>query len=105
MRRLAEMPLAFALKRLLGRPAPPPQPASAPATPPADPARTAAPRRRDPAAWVALAALVTGALLLVVFDLWFTRLLGVLALLAFIVSGVFAIANPDLLEDETEAGA
>ncbi len=51
---------------------------------------------------LALAALVLGVLLLVPFDAWFTRLLGVLALFAFVVAGVFAIANPALLDDDDE---
>ena len=49
--------------------------------------------RRDPLTLAALAALVLGFLLLVVFDAWFTRLFGVLALFAFVVTGVFAIAT------------
>ncbi len=51
---------------------------------------------------LALAALVLGVLLLVPFDAWFTRLLGVLALFAFVVAGVFAIATPALLDDDDE---
>ena len=51
---------------------------------------------------LALAARVLGVLLLVPFDAWFTRLLGVLALFAFVVAGVFAIANPALLDDDDE---
>ena len=50
-----------------------------------------------------LAALLAGALallLMIPFEAWFTRLLGVLALFAFIVAGVFAIASPSFLEDE-----
>jgi hypothetical protein len=58
--------------------------------------------RRDPLALVALVALGLGSLLLVVFDAWFTRLLGVLALFVFIVCGVFAIATPALLEHDEE---
>ena len=43
-----------------------------------------------------------GALLLVLFDAWYLRAAGVLALFGFIVAGVFAIADPALLEEETE---
>ena len=58
--------------------------------------------RRDPLALVALAAGAFGFLMLVVFDLWFTRLLGVLALFVFIGCGVFALASPALLDHEEE---
>ncbi len=58
--------------------------------------------RRDPLTLAALAALVLGFLLLVVFDAWFTRLFGVLALFAFVVTGVFAIATPALLDHDDE---
>jgi hypothetical protein len=46
----------------------------------------------------------TGLLLMLLFEAWFTRLLGVAALFAFIVSGVFLIADPAFLaaeDDET----
>ncbi|MGH2948319.1 MAG: hypothetical protein ACRDPC_19035 [Solirubrobacteraceae bacterium] len=43
---------------------------------------------------------IAGALLLFLFDAWYTRAVGVLALFAFIVAGVFAIADPALLDDE-----
>jgi len=38
-----------------------------------------------------------GLLLMLLFEAWFTRLLGVAALFAFIVSGVFLIADPAFL--------
>jgi hypothetical protein len=57
---------------------------------------------RDRLALAAVALLGLGSLLLLLFELWFTRLLGVAALFAFIVCGVFAIATPALLQDETE---
>jgi hypothetical protein len=56
--------------------------------------------RREP---LVVATLVAGALsllLMIPFEAWFTRLLGVLALFAFIVLGVFAIASPSFLEDD-----
>jgi hypothetical protein len=55
---------------------------------------------RDPMALTALAGLVVGFVSLVVFDAWFMRLLGVLALFAFIACGVFAIATPALLQED-----
>ena len=50
----------------------------------------------------AIAAGVLGALLLILFEEWFTRLFGVLGLFAFIVLGVFAIASPSFIEDEQD---
>ena len=43
-----------------------------------------------------------GLLLMLVFEAWFTRLLGVAALFAFIVAGVFLIADPAFLAAEDE---
>ena len=59
--------------------------------------------RRDPLV-PALAAGALGALLLFLFEEWFTRLLGVLGLFAFIALGVFAIASPAFLEQDEEDG-
>jgi len=58
--------------------------------------------RRDPPLPAALGAGALGALLLILFEEWYTRLLGVLALFAFIAIGVFAIATPELLENEDD---
>jgi hypothetical protein len=44
-----------------------------------------------------VAALVVGAALNLLFDQTLTRVLGVLALLAFVVLGAFLIASPDYL--------
>jgi hypothetical protein len=44
--------------------------------------------------------LVVGLVLMLVFEAVVTRVLGVAALLAFIVSGVFLIADPGFLGDE-----
>ena len=41
-----------------------------------------------------------GALLLILVDAWYARAAGVLALFAFIVAGVFAIADPRFLDEE-----
>jgi hypothetical protein len=50
--------------------------------------------------FVALACFVVGVLLMIPFEAWFTRVLGVAALFAAIVVGVFAIATPEFIEDE-----
>ena len=51
---------------------------------------------------VALACFVLGVALMIPFEYWFTRVLGVGALFAAIVVGVFAIATPDFLAAEDE---
>ena len=48
--------------------------------------------------------LAAGLLLMLLFEAWFTRLLGVTALFAFIVSGVFLIADPAFLAAEADEG-
>ena len=58
--------------------------------------------RRPPLALLALAALGGGSLLLIVFDAWYTRLFGVIALFVCIAAGVFAIATPELLDGDEE---
>jgi len=40
---------------------------------------------------------------MLVFDTWYTRLVGVLALFTFVVSGVFAITGSGLLDPDDEA--
>ena len=49
---------------------------------------------------VMLGCLAAGLALMLAFESWITRLLGVLALFAFIVIGVFLIADPALLAEE-----
>ena len=51
---------------------------------------------------VALGCFVLGVALMIPFEYWFTRVLGVGALFAAIVVGVFAIATPDFLAAEDE---
>lgn len=58
--------------------------------------------KRDPLAYAAVTAGALGFALLLVFDFWFARVLGVLCLFAFIVTGVFAIASPALLDDDED---
>jgi hypothetical protein len=99
--KLTELPLALALKRLLGPSAPRgARPAPRARTQPSEPvaAADAAPPGHGPLALPALVALIVGCGLLILFDVWYARLLGVLALFAFIVIGVFAIATPALLD-------
>ena len=53
-------------------------------------------------ALAALACLVVGAVLMVVFSDPVTRVVGIVALVAFVVLGLFAIANPDYLGRKPE---
>jgi hypothetical protein len=48
----------------------------------------------------AVACFVVGVVLMVAFEYAVTRVLGVAALFAFIVAGVFVIADPRVLGDE-----
>ena len=48
------------------------------------------------------ACLGLGLLLMLLFEPWYTRLAGVASLFAFIVSGVFLIADPAFLSAEDE---
>ena len=59
--------------------------------------------RRRPLLVLMFACLGVGMLLMLAFEHWTTRLVGVVSLFAFIVSGVFLIADPAFLaaEDET----
>ena len=43
-----------------------------------------------------------GLLAMLLFEAWFTRLLGVASLFAFIVTGVFLIADPEFLAAEDD---
>ncbi|MEK6276857.1 MAG: hypothetical protein AABM29_02440 [Actinomycetota bacterium] len=47
-------------------------------------------------------ALLLGVALMIPFEATITRVLGVTALLAFIVAGVFAIAEPGFLSEDEE---
>jgi hypothetical protein len=49
-----------------------------------------------------LGCFVAGLVLMVAFDAVITRVLGVLALFAFIVTGVFLIADPALLGNDRD---
>jgi hypothetical protein len=50
------------------------------------------------------ACLGAGLLLMLLFEAWVTRLVGVAALFGFIVSGVFLIADPAFLAAEDDEG-
>jgi hypothetical protein len=50
----------------------------------------------------AIAAFTVGVALMIPFEATATRILGVVALFAFIVIGVFAIARPERLGDRDE---
>jgi len=54
-----------------------------------------------PAAFM-FACLGLGLLLMLLFEAWFTRLAGVACLFAFIVTGVFLIADPAFLAAEDD---
>jgi hypothetical protein len=49
-----------------------------------------------------LACLVVGLVLMIGFEHTLTRIFGVLALFAFVVTGVFVIADPEFLGREDE---
>jgi hypothetical protein len=48
------------------------------------------------------ACLGAGLLLMLLFEAWYTRLVGVAALFAFIVTGVFLIADPAFLTGDDD---
>jgi hypothetical protein len=101
---------ALAMKAVLDRTARR-RPVRAPARSPAPPADSApTPRRRPetPArtarAVPALVLLAVGAITMVVFESTLTRVIGVLALVGFVIAGVFAIADPRWLASAPELG-
>jgi hypothetical protein len=98
-RRSADVPAAA---RTAARAAPHPGVSKpvAPAHPLAPP--PPAPRRARLRVFM-LAALTVGAILMFVFEATVTRVIGVVALFAFVVSGVFLIADPAMLDADDEA--
>jgi hypothetical protein len=104
MRRLLEFVAAVLLSRLLGRPERPPRRRrrAEVSAQTAAPRRVSADRRAGKRALVPLGFLALGVVLMVPFEAWFTLLAGVLALFAFIVSGVFLIAGPGLLNQGSD---
>ena len=116
MRTLLEFVVGVVLRRLLGRPQPQ-RPrasvarrgrrgggASAPrrSAPETAVPHPAAPPGRPRGALVGLmlGALAIGVVLMFLFEEWYTRLVGVLALFTFVVAGVFAIAGSGMLDSD-----
>lgn len=58
--------------------------------------------RRRPLLLFMFACLGVGMLLMLIFEHWTTSVVGITALFAFIVSGVFLIADPAFLAAEDE---
>jgi hypothetical protein len=111
MRRLLEFVAAVVLSRLLGPPERPSRRRRRRAAVSAQTAQTARPRRRVSAdraagkrALMPLGFLALGVVLMIPFETWFTLLAGVLALFAFIISGVFVSAAPNLLNQGGDTG-
>jgi hypothetical protein len=110
--------VGLVLKRLLGRPEPQRRrssPRAGPAqrrsgdgapgtrTPKPAPGGSPAPspgRPRGGLVVLMLGALAVGLVLMLLFEAWYTRLVGVLALFTFVVSGVFAITGSGLLDGD-----
>jgi len=69
-----------------------PPPSRTPATPPGHP--------RGGLVVLMLSALAVGLVLMLLFEEWYTRLVGVLALFTFVVAGVFAITGSGLLDGD-----
>ena len=57
-------------------------------------------RGRSPLALFMLGAFVTGATLMVLFEATITRVFGMGALVAFMASGLFLVASPEMLEPD-----
>lgn len=51
---------------------------------------------------LAIAAFGAALVLMIPFEAWWTRLLGLVCLFVFVVAGVFALASPERLEDGDE---
>ena len=105
MKFLAGMVLKFVLDRLGGRGGRA-LPAGAygrgPAVATAAPEPPAPTVRRRPLLLFMFAMLGIGMLLMLIFEHWVTRVIGVTTLFAFIVSGVFLIADPAFLAADDE---
>jgi hypothetical protein len=60
--------------------------------------------RRRPLLVFMFACLGVGLLLMLLFEAWVTRAVGVIALFGFIVTGVFVVADPAFLAAEDDEG-
>ena len=49
---------------------------------------------------LAIGSFVVALALMIPFEYWWTRLLGLAFLFVFVVAGVFALATPELLDDD-----
>ena len=58
--------------------------------------------RRSPLLPVALGAFGLGLPIMILFEHWATRVVGVLLMFTFIVAGVFLVASPTFLDQEDE---
>jgi hypothetical protein len=67
------------------------------------PERAAPSVRRRPLGLLMFGSLAVGMGLMLIFEHWVTRVVGVAALFAFIVSGVFLIADPAFLAEDDES--
>jgi energy-converting hydrogenase Eha subunit C len=59
--------------------------------------------RRSPLLGVCVACFVLGALVMILFEAPLARIVGVALLFAFVVSGVFLVADPDWLARDEDA--
>ena len=114
MRGALDFLVGLVLKRLLGRPEPQrrrrsrgaipaqrrPDAARAPEPVAAQPPATPPGRPRGGLVVLMLGALAVGLVLMLLFEEWYTRLVGVLALFTFVVAGVFAITGSGLLDGD-----
>lgn len=115
MTRLRDVVVGVALTRVLDRvgaggPAPPRGARHAAVAPaeerrPGDAAASEGVPRSTPLFALMLVSFAVGAVLMLIFDSAPTRVVGVLALFAFIVAGVFLVAHPAFLEREDEGDA
>jgi hypothetical protein len=59
--------------------------------------------RRGPLAALMLGSFAVGMLLMLLFDTTVTRVLGMTALVAFMASGLFLVADPSMLDPDDDA--
>jgi hypothetical protein len=110
--RIGDFALGVLLRAVLGRAERPPRPARVRRGPGRPGAarrrdarvRAASTRRRGPLLGATLTCFALGVPLMVIWEATVTRVLGVALLVAFIVCGVFLIADHGFLEGEEEAG-